>query len=761
MANSNRFTIDNIYWNVDADGTSVGWSGTPVLGSTRHFLDAPMATTADTSVTLKVAAESYAAYQDRIVPDVRHVGRDETKACTVGTPMVYPGNGGLTNAVAPYEVTFDLDLGENEFELSYICSDNVTVVTKTHHVYRKASLATTNVSTKADLVAAIGQALNSANGAGTDVITVTSPLVFSWGEFADVNGTLTGNDVIPSIATRDYPPVVDGNSNLVFKLDYLTYLRANGRAAADAKGGFTNFADDSIINANVHFKNTDFGVDDINNPLTAQLSYSESSNVSGRTPALTLENCNVYGSLQRGVEDAGDTSPLTEDGARNRYPGTKMAQYPDVDWWAPATNVNTAVLTPSSNTVDFSGTHIRNQSTGHGIDSLTLEESTGTYTLKLVFFSEVDVKIFKSIAKWTKEHDYGADLFSVIKDGDVTPVGYTSASQLLNDDFTAEIIGGSDTNEIWLQGPKVQDIGAKMWNSSASFTFAVIMRSAQFPSSLARTIQDEVSEGVVSRRTRASYINTTLTGCCFQGGMGNAERMVGVYFKQNRGDIGHMASCIFNMSLESGDIILSADFFDTTHADIVQLFNMYDREGRLYQNVYKGDDGGIWDGDTTILCIFDRGVGIVRHEGIVIDNIYEDPSVYTWNGSEIVGGQDIRATFSGLQRNVRLSNLQCYGSALAFRWDYNDDDAVDPTTLDTTTYGSTNLHNINFYQILYEPLTQGTGAELNSITVDHTSGQPDLDLGEVNSYLADPAVVGTKRSSPIWTGTNTLFDPNP
>jgi hypothetical protein len=718
-----------------------------------------MATTADTSVTLKVAAESYAGYQDRIVPDVRHVGRDETKACTVGTPMVYPGNGGLTNAVAPYEVTFDLDLGENEFELSYICSDNVTVVTKTHHVYRKASLATTNVSTKADLVAAIGQALNSANGAGPDVITVTSPLVFSWGEFSEVNGTLTGNDVIPSVATRDYPPVIDGNSNLVFKLDYLTYLRANGRAAASARGGFTNYATDSIINANVHFKNTDFGVDDINNPLTASLTYSEASNASGRTPCITLENCNVYGSQQRGVEDAGATSPPVLDASRNRYPGTKTAIYPDVDWWAATTRANTAVIETASGTVDFSGTAVRNGSTGSGLDSMTMEENAGTYTLKLVFYSDVDASIFKSLAKWTNAHDYGADFFSVIKDGESTPIGYTSASQLLNDDFTAEIIGGGGTNEIWLQGPRVQDIGAKMWGSSANFTFEIIMRSGQFPSNLARCVQDDVSEGVVTRRTRASFINTTLTGCVFQGGMGHAERMVGVYFKQNRGDIGHMASCIFNMALESGDIILSADFFDTTHADIVQLFNMYDREGRLYQNIYKGDDGGIWGGDTTILCIFDRGDAIVRHEGIVIDNVYEDPTVYTWNGSEIVGGQGVRATFSGLQRNVRLSNLQCYGSSVAFRWDYNNNGAVGPTTLDTSTYGSTNLHNINFYEILYEPLTQGTGAELNSIYVGHTSGQPDLDLGEVNSYLADPAVVGTKRSSPIWTGTNTLFDP--
>lgn len=759
MANSNRFTINNVYWNVDADGTSVGWSGTPVAGSTRHFLDAPMTTTADTSVTLKIAAESFAGYQDRIVPDVRHVGRDETKTCALGTPLVYPGTNGLTNAVAPYEVTFDLDLGENEFELSYICSDNVTVVTKTHHVYRKAILATTNVSTKADLVAAIGQALRSANGAGTDIITVTSPLVFSWGEFAEVNGTLTGNDVVPNSSTRDYPPVIDGNNNLTFKMDFQTYLIANGRAAADARGGFTNFPLENLICANMHFKNTDFGVDDTNNPLTATLSYSDSTNVSGRTPCFTLENCNVYGSQQRGVEDAGDSSPVASDAFRNRYPDTKMARYPDLDWWAPITSSNTAVISTTSGTVDFSGTAIRNASTGSGLDSMTMEENAGTYTLKLVFYSDVDARIFKSLAKWTGEHNYGPDLFSVIKNGESTPVGYTATSQIFNDDFTAEIITGGGTNEIWLEGPRVQNIGAKMWNSNASFTFEVIMRSAQFPSSLARCIQDDVSEGVVSRRQRTSFLNTTLTGCCFQGGMVNAERMVGVYYKQNRGDIGHMASCVFNMALESGDVLLSADFFDTTHADIVQIFNMYDREGRLYQNVYKGDDGGIWDGDTTIPFILDR-TNITRHEGIVIDNFYEDPTSYTWNGSEIVGGQPIKSTFCGLQRNVRLSNLQCYGSSMAFRWDYNNGGAVDSTTLDTTTYGSTNLHNINFYQIGYLPLTQGTGAELDNITVDHTTGQAGLDLGEVNSYLTDPAVVGTNRSTPIWTGTNTLFDPN-
>lgn len=759
MANKNRFIINNAYWSVDADGTSVGWPDTSVLGSTRHFLDAPMTTTADTSVTLKIAAESYAGYQARIVPDVRHVGRDETKTCTVGTPLVYPGNGGLTNPVAPYEVTFDLDLGENEFELSYICSDNVTVVTKTHHVYRKASLSTTTVSTKTELVAAIGQALRSANGSGNDVITVTSPLSFGWGEFADINGGLTGNDVIPNSATRDYPPVIDGNNNLTFRLDFQTYLIANGRASAEAKGGFTNFPQERMINANLHFKNTDFGVDDINNPLTAQLSYSESSNASGRTPCFTLENCNVYGSQQRGVEDAGATSPPVSDPSRNRYPSTKMARYPDLDWWAPTTSANTAVLSTTSGSANFSGTTIRNQSTGAALDSMTMEENAGTYTLKLVFYSDVDARIFKSLAKWTNEHNYGVDLFSVIKDGESTAVGYTAASQIFNDDFTDEIIVGGGTNEIWLEGPRVQDIGAKMWNSNASFTFKVIMRSAQFPSSLARTIQDEVGEGQVSRRTRASYINTTLTGCCFQGGMVNAERMVGVYFNQNRGDIGHMASCVFNTALESGDVVLSADFFDTTHADIVQLFNMYDREGRIYQNIYKGDDGTIWDGDTTVPFILDR-TNITRHEGIVIDNIYEDPTVYTWNGSEIVGGQPIKATFCGLQRNVRLSNLQCYGSSVAFRWDYNNGGAVSSTTLDTTTYGSTNLHNVNFYQIGYLPLTQGTGAELTNITVDHTTGQTGLDLGEVNSYLTDPDVVGTDRSTPIWTGTNTLFDPN-
>jgi hypothetical protein len=731
------------------------------LNGTAHFLNAPMQVVDASTILIEVAAEQFNPADSLTSITLEKVDGDNGAESVLsavsmvrGIARTYPGNTAQTNSVAPWAATVSLDEGENIFRISYNGARS-TASKVYHHVYRK-TLSSTTVSTKSNLVAAIKTAVQSSIGGGHDIINVSAPLSFEWNEYSSL---AVGGLPSPASIARDYPVIIQPSEggSLTFKMDYhAVYARDGIGSVTDANPG--TFASEQFSSAMYHFKNVTFGVQ--NQPMSSALYWSDNLLNSGRRQVATFENCTFYDSGSRGLDATRDTSPSTSDAIRNRYEDSIKMDYPYLSSYAPgpapATGTGTIARTGPTTSIDCTGlSNIFSQSYAPAIRSIESEDlGSGAYEIRLVFTFDEDVTIFSALTDWLAEHSYGSgsvDAFTI--DG----TGWTSAAMLAGSPgalnaFRSDIVS-TTSQTIALRGTVANSVGAALAALSigASCDIVAPRRSAQFKSSLCRSY-DADSSGVA--RQRVSMIGCTFDGLVAQGGAVTfAERIVDCYYKHSRGDFGHNPLCGFNCAFESGTYILTSDFFDISHADILQIFGPQPMSGRILQNVFKGSDG-IFGGDDTIQWIFDRSgmSGTNTHRGIILDSWIEDPNVYFDENGGLLFEPETACTTGATLEDVRISGMSIPTAKIYFRFDFTGDGTLDMT--DASVY----FHNNEFKSVSFFALAGGSGAE--STTLQYGRGFDSPPSGaETNIGLAlnEASEVGTGRLGSIWTGTNTVL----
>jgi len=763
------------------------------LVGTAHFLNAPMQVTSASSIDIEVSAEQFNPSDSLDSLILEKVDGDDgtetvisSQSMTRGTAHVFPGNAGKTNQVSPWHATVSLTNGENIFRVQYTGGDGVTTVSQYHHVFRKSSLLETTVSTKADLIKALGRSMrneidtydNSNHNAGTettwrwDVIKVSSDLSFEYGEWASTNAGIVPGGIIPSpfVTQRHYPVVIEPTSSgsLTFQLNYSEVWKDNGRdTLTQAKPG--NFAGESLKTYMVHFKGCTFGVPQ--QAMSSGISGSSSLVSGDKQQVLTFEDCTFHDRFMRSVDSTLPTTPAGGD--LNPYPSTIFADYPSHDDWAPGTasreSIATVSISGDTATIDCTGLeYVYSKATAPGIETITVKDlGSSSYEVQITFAQQALADIFVGMSNWLQAHSYlnsGLEMDVLSADGS----GWTrsimaAGSPEEQNEFRLEIQSNT-SSVITLSGTNANSFGAAIFSvgDGNTTTLNIATRSSNVKSTVVYTSNQST---VNLPHQRVSYIGCNFNGLHLQAGIStSAERFVDCYFKHLRGDLGHSAMCVFNVSLESGSPLVGGDYFDQTHSDVLQSYGEQAERiaGSIFQNIYQGDSGEGFGADKTIPIFFDRTPMFennteYRHRGWIMDNWEMDSTAYVFDAVDASVSPNVgNSQLAARMQNIRFSNCSFLGSPFLARFDFEDIDKE--RGLDLASDASTYFHNNEFYTISWAAKDGADSPPDNTpLAYGATNSEPPSGSEtNIGNTLSDVSEVGTTRIGSTWTGTNTV-----
>ncbi len=767
---------------------------TPVsdaLVGTAHFLNAPKQVVDDTSIVIEVAAEQFDPSDSLTSITLEKVDGDDgsenvvsTLSMSRGTAQTFKGSEAKTNQVAPWSTNASLDLGENIFRVQYTGGDGSTSVSKYHHVYRKSSLLETTVSSKSDLVRALGRSLRNpidtsgnANHDGStestwrwDVIKVSTSLSFEWSEFESTSESILSGGIVPNPAntSRNYPVVIEptGAGSLVFKMDYAQYWKTNGR---DSTGSNTpqNFGSESFSVSMMHFKSCVFGVS--GQALSSVLSQSSAMLADGSQQILTLEDCTIHDKFLRSGDSSLPVSPAVFP--LGAYLNVPYADYPPHDDYAPGTAVreSNAGISIASGVASIPCTglaYLYSDRTAPNISLIEVEDlGSSTYEVRLTFASQEMADIFVGMTNWIQACDYaGVDVLSADGSGWTSSVMQAGSAES-NNAFRSEIQSNTSA-VITLRGSNSNTFGAAVF-AAGSTKLATIKAAMKNSLVLKSTVVGtSLQSGSDQPVQRVSFVGCYFNGIHNQGGIATSvERFVNCHIKDLRGDLGHGPMLVFNVAFEGGKILLNADFRDSTHADVLQTYGVTSERigGAIFQNIYQGQANATDGPDETIPIFFDRtpmaaGATEYRHRGWIVDNWEMDSNYYVFNSADasvtpFVGNSQLAARM----QNLRISNCDLTGTSLLARFDFSNSGTS--RALDFASDSSAYFHNNSFYAIGWVAsilASSGTPGKINYNYGATYSEPPSGSETNIGVTLSDVSQVGSERIGTTWTGTNTV-----